>query len=66
MPDDIGILTELCGSVYLTPEQKGALRRLLGKVARSPQSRLLAVKTTDSVTPVSTVFQPLLGPGDAQ
>jgi len=38
--DDVDVLRELCGSVYLTPTQRAALGRLLGSAAhRGSESR---------------------------
>jgi len=67
MPDDIAVLRDLLGSVYLTGTQKLALSRLIDRVARSPR-RVAFTPTTAGATaalPTDGV-EPILGPGDAQ
>ena len=65
--DDIDILKELCRSVYVTPRQKDALRRVLVLVSRG-RPLPLSTKVTDGATSAEPApgVTPLLGPGDAQ
>lgn len=72
MPDDLTVLRELCGSVYLTSRQKEALRRVIGLVSKGSRGTLNFIAATPEIerqfeTALEmSLPEPILGPGDAQ